>query len=146
MANFNPTAVKKISNGKSAVIVCGDAGAEPIPVSVSESTPGLKVFKDGNAVGNPGSDVTVITDTVPVGKTWQLSRLQVSAYRAGKVTVEAGGSIIGTLRTGASAFNPVFEWNPARVIAAGTLVEVKYTQRNGTGASDVEAYLMITEV
>jgi hypothetical protein len=48
------------------------------------------------------------------------------------------------LRTGTSGFNPVFEWDPGRSLAAGTLVEVKYNQRDGS-ASDVEAFLMLIE-
>lgn len=106
---------------------------------------GVSVYYDATATGTPGIEQTLITFSVPAGKTHELKRLQVSSFRAGKFVVEAGGSIIGTIRSGAAEFNPVFEWDPGRSISAGTLVEVKYTQRADSGASDVEAFLMLIE-
>ena len=131
------------SAGKTAVRVCADT--DPLPVTFSGATGGTKIHVDGSGTGIAGSAVTLISFSVPVSTTRRLTKVIVSCRRSGLVEIEAGGARIGTKRISAAEMDAVFEWNPTRDIAAGTIVEVKYTQFQGTG-SDVDAHLMATDV
>ena len=63
--------------GKVAVRICADA-SDPIPVSLVANTPGLAVQKDDSRVSTPGAQQTLISFTVPIGKTHELKRLNIS--------------------------------------------------------------------
>lgn len=133
-------------NGGQTAVRIFNSPSDPITVSLTSSTAGMNVFKDSSGtLSTPGIQQTLITYSVPVGKTHELKTLNLSTFQPGTIVIEAGGSIIGKMRSAASAINPTFKWEPGRSFSAGTLIEVKYTQRSGTAASDVDAYLMLIE-
>ncbi len=119
---------------------------DPVPVTLSTISSGTKKFFDATQVAStPGVQQTLITTVVAVGKTLQLCRLNMSTRQPGCVVIEAGGSTIGLLNTGASGLNAKFQWTPSRPIAAGVTINVKFKQFGSTPISEVSAYLMATE-
>ncbi len=105
---------------------------------------GAPFFADAQTLTTPGVEQTLITTIVPVGKTRHLSKLVVSCSTRGAFIIEAGGSVIGSGRTGAAEKNSVFEWVPRREVAAGVTIDVKHTAASGP-VSDIEAYLMAAD-
>lgn len=127
--------------GKTAVNITACA---PIPVTLSGATAGTKIHLSGNDVTD-GTSQTLISTTVGVGKTLSLSKVSFSTTIDGKGTIEIAGSVVGTVRTNGATQNPSFVWDPTKAATAGQLVEVKFISFQPR-ATDIEAYLMATEV
>lgn len=133
---------KETPAGKTAVRVCVDSDT-PVPVVLSAGG-GAAFFADAQTLTTPGVEQTLITTTVPVGKIRHLSKVIVSCSTRGAFVIEAGGSVIGSGRTGAAEKNTFFEWVPRREVAAGVTIDIKHTAASGV-ASDIEAYLMAAD-
>ena len=109
------------------------------------SGPSEGISLDYSGSTNPGTEETLITTAVPAGKTRYLSKVVVVSSTRGCFTIEAGGSVIASGRTGAGDRNAFFLWSPRRHIAEGVTIEVKHTAASETPTSDIEAYLMATD-
>lgn len=103
------------------------------------------IFLDYSGSTVPGSNETLITTAVPAGKTRYLSKVVVVTSTRGCFTIEAGGSVIASGRTGAGERNAFFLWSPRRHIAEGVTIEVKHEAASETPTSSIEAYLMATD-
>jgi len=118
---------------------------EPIPVAFS--VPGVPVFMDSPSnLSNPGSNVTLIDVTVPVGVTRYLTTFVIACRVEGTVQILSGASVILSGRTGPASPTFSFSWNPSRPIPTGTEIKVQFKAVVGTPIRDVEAYLIATDV
>lgn len=107
---------------------------------------GDPVFTDVQDLTTPGVEQTLFTFAVPALTTRNLFTLKVTCRLPTTFNLYAGGAIIATGRTGAGMPNASFVWSPVRAIATGTTVELKLLARSGVPATDVEAYLMSSDV
>jgi hypothetical protein len=124
----------------------GNKTTEPIPVFVADEEPGVPFFDEGFDVTDPGNDVTLITTTVPALTTRNLFRIIVTCRIEGVMTILDGATQIGSGRTGAAKPDSVIEWNPRRPVSTGNTITVKFKARTGSAVSDVEAYLMASDI
>lgn len=120
----------------------GDNGV--IPVSVSEAGDALAL--SAQTISTPGTEQTLITSTVPAGKVYKLSMAIVTCRQRAEYVIDIDGAIIGSGRTGASNLKDLFPWSPRRSVAAGETVSLKFTAASDTVPSNVEAYLMGSEL
>ena len=124
----------------------GKQGCLTIDGNVTTLPPGDGTFVDVQTVTTPGVEQTLFSFAVPAGKTRNLTSLKVSCRLPTNFYLTAGGATIASGRTGAGNPNAKFDWSPVRGIAAGTTVELKMLARSGLPATDVEAYLMSSDV
>lgn len=103
-------------------------------------------FYSENQILTNGLLQPVITEVVPVGKTRSLTQVVVSCRQPGIFFVKINGTIVGTGRTGAGNPNANFIWMPSRAAVAGDTITVEFIQSYGPSGSDVEAYLMGTDI
>lgn len=115
-----------------------------LPVSVSEA--GDLVHLAANDVSTPGAAQDLITDTVPVGKTRKMTQVVVCCRSHGSYVVTSDSDIIGSGRTGPANPKDIFTWAPRKSEAAGKLLKVTFTANVESPSSDVEAYLMASDV
>lgn len=115
-----------------------------IPVSASEA--GDAVHDTFTGISTPGIEQTLITSTVPVGKKRKMTRIYMTGRQPGTYKVEDGSGIIATGRIGAARLVDVFRWEPRLELAAGTTITMKFTSLAGAPASDIEAYLMASDL
>jgi hypothetical protein len=115
-------------------------------IPVSESEAGDPVFEDAQSVTTPGIEQTLISTTVPALKLRKLKKVIVTCRQPGKYKIDDGSVIIGSGRTGAANLDSEFKWEPRRDITAGTTLNVKFTADSASPASDVEAYLMASDL
>ena len=101
------------SNGDTAVRV-SNLGGDPLEVTVTSSTPGVKIHETGSSTGTS----TVISTAVPASKTWMVTKVIASSRRSGLIEVKAGGSTIGSKRISPATMGVEFEWSPTRDITA----------------------------
>lgn len=127
--------------GKFFFIRCEDG---TIPVSFSEA--GDPVHLKFAGVSTPGVEQTLITDTVPVGKKRRMSKIYMTGRQPGTYKLEDGSGIIATGRIGAARLVDTFSWEPRVELVAGTTITLKFTSLSGTPASDIEAYVMASDL
>ena len=124
----------------------GKKGCLTIDGDITTSDPGTPVFTDAQDLTTPGVEQTLFTFAVPALTTRNLTSLKVACRLPTTFNLYAGGAIIATGRTGAGIPNASFVWTPVRAIATGTTIELKLLARAGLPATDVEAYLMSSDV
>lgn len=124
----------------------GKQGCLTIDGNVTTLPPGDGDFVDAQTVTTPGVEQTLFSFAVPAGKTKNLTSLKVSCRLPTNFYLTAGGATIASGRTGAGHPNAKFDWSPVRGIAAGTTIELKLLAKSGVPATDVEAYLMSSDV
>ena len=88
----------------------------------------------------------IVEATVPVGKTWQILRLQghCRAYGYFEVFVDSTKLSGIRLNSGPSSENPLHKFEPYHALAAGKKIKVKYTHSFGPSV-DVGAIIYFTE-
>lgn len=92
----------------------------------------------------PSSTITLITASVPVGKTWRIRRLECQCRAFGFFEVFVDSLRIAKVNSDAACQNGNFIFDPYDVAIAGEVIEVKYTETHGP-AVDVSAVLFTTE-
>lgn len=103
-------------------------------------------FFDGDETTDPGNPVSVISETVPAGKVWQLSQFLGSCSLDGEFEVEIGITNVGGGETGSGVINLYFPWFPGRPMTAGQTVTVTFTQSaDVTCTTNVRGHLQLTE-
>lgn len=115
-----------------------------IPITISESGDSIHLRYSG--VSTPGLEQTLITTTVPAGKQRKLTKLYVTGRQPATYKLSNGVDTIASGRIGPAKLVDVFRWEPRESIAAGTTLTLTLTSLSGTGASDVEAYLMASDL
>jgi len=94
----------------------------------------------------PGVAQTLISETVPAGKTWYLHTARISSRMDIKWEVKVAGAVAASGRSGAGHPDSPHQWHPAKSVAASTLITVEILSRSGQPVADVEAYLSAAEV
>ena len=115
-----------------------------IPVGISEA--GDEIHLRYSGVSTPGIEQTLILDTVPVGKERKMTKLYITGRHPGTYRLDDGSDIIASGRIGPGRLVDVFRWEPRLTRSAGVTFTLKFTALSGTPASDVEAYLMASDL
>lgn len=110
----------------------------------SSTTQTEPFFFDFSDVISGDAAVTLISYSVLVGQTLDLSHLEVSCRLESVIEAQQNGQVIATLRTGAAQPKDSLIWYPNRVLIAGDLIEIIITKRTGTPDVSVGAHLMGT--
>jgi hypothetical protein len=106
---------------------------------------GTATFFDDERASTPGSEQTLVSESVPVGKKWTLYQLQLNSSRDAKIQVKIGSTLVGSGTIGAGDNNLFFSWFPGRPMAATETVTVLYDQNSSTPTTTVRAHLQLTE-
>jgi hypothetical protein len=115
-------------------------------IPVSESEAGDPVHEGAQSITTPGLEQTLISSTVPLAKIRKLKKVIVTCRQPGKYTIDDGSVIIGSGRTGAANLDSEFKWEPRRDFSAGTTLNLKFIADGSSPASDIEAYLMASDL
>jgi len=114
----------------------------------SGGAPGIpKQFTTTNGLETtPGTEQTIISETVPTGKIWHLIETDMMCRAFGSFKIEVAGTRVGSGRTG-SHDNPMqkYTWNPYYDATAGQIVVVKYCGNTNSSKRALEGYLKLTE-
>lgn len=106
---------------------------------------GDPIYFDDESATTPGTEQTVISETVPTGKKWQLSQIQMNCCQNGEITIFIGSSLIGSGIISPGEQNFFLNWFPGRPMTAGETVAVKFRQISGTNSKTVRSHLQLTE-
>jgi hypothetical protein len=125
----------------------GNKDTESIPVRVVSGSGVAKSFPVTIAT-TPGTEQTVITETVPVGKKWTLVSLQgvsnfATTYRS--FLDDTPDVLIGSTRTGPGKPSARFEFDDTQKLSSGATVLVKLKAGAWTPIVDAEVYLHYLE-
>lgn len=133
----NPNSVfKDPIDGKFYTRVSSDG--KPIPVTFTAGTPFVE-YGSVSSVAN-GISTTVLSYTVPAGKTLLLSKVEVSGCNVAEYSVTINAVTKGVRRTYWGNFNADFEYNDLSV-ATGLVVLIKVIH-NRPLAGDFDATLI----
>lgn len=102
---------------------------------------GDEAHKAGSSVTVPGSEVDLISYTVPAGKIFNMLGAYVSCFQDGTMRVKINSSVVCTLRTGPGCPDASFFWIKPRKATEGQTVCVGFEALADSSPSDVEAYL-----
>lgn len=114
-------------------------------VSLGSFYNGVLALNSASTITTPGVQQTLISYSVPATKTHALHRVVVSCRQDGKAVLEVNSVIVGVMRTSPSKIDSFFVWTPPQVVATGILIELKFTSRSGSAASDLDAFIMADE-
>lgn len=101
---------------------------------------GTPFFSSNQTVTTPGSEQTLLSETVGVGDTLILKAVRLSCRRQITYKILVDSVVIGSGRIGPGKLNDDFTFLVENAIAAGSTIEVKATALSGP-VSDVEVYL-----
>ena len=101
--------------------------------------------KSGPGVSSPGSEITLITESVPSGKIWNLLGAYGTCFQDGTMRVKINGVVVGSSRTVAGSPNAYFPWVKPKTATSGQVVSVTFQALSDTPPSDVETYLDVAE-
>lgn len=122
------------------------AAALSVPKRLTFMPPGAPHFKDVVDNTTPGSEQTLLSETVPVGVTRNLLQVVVVCRMEGSFLITANGQAIGSGRTSGSTPNVVFGFNPWRPIPEGQEIAITFCQSFCSVPVKVEAYLQATDL
>lgn len=132
-------------NPARAVIVENDL-SDPIPVNIVDGEPGTPKHFTSGELSTDGTLQTLISETVPASKIYDLYSVRVICRTHGKFIILQNGSLIGSGRTGPSLGElSVFQWTPRFPAVAADVIEVKFQTLSGAPINEVEAYLQVSE-
>jgi hypothetical protein len=120
-------------------------GTEPIPVSLTDIETGNSIHQYNQIATDPGNDVTILTTSVPAGKTWAVSNVDVTCRIEGVGYLKIAGITVGSFRTGAAKPRDKIEFNPRIQADAGDSIEVVFKARTGSPITDVESLFQALE-
>jgi hypothetical protein len=133
-------------DGKTAVRVLlypGENG-EPIPVYFVE-TPGDEQVYPVRLTTTPGTEVSMISLTVPALKKWYLSRLELSCRVDAIFNIYVNAAWIGAKRSASGAPNASFSFSPREPISSGDTIEITVEAAPYVPASSADLTLMLIE-
>lgn len=134
------------SEGNIGVNTCSEIRlptGESLPVFFRLS--GVGKFFDADTVSTPGTEQTLISHTVSVGKNIDLVRLEASCRQSGTFRILVDGSQVGKIRVGPGFPNGDFRFEVLRNASSGVTIEVKFLAPTWVAASDINAHLMTLE-
>lgn len=97
-----------------------------------------------SGISTPGTPITAISETCPVGKLWKVLEVLVVSRAYSNFTVTRDALAIGAGKNGPASENVTFTWKPYASIAEGEIIEVLYTQTIGP-AVDIDVFVFISE-
>jgi len=103
-------------------------------------------FTEASTITTPGILQTLITFVVPVSTTRRLHKVVVTTRQRGFFRIFIDATVVGSGRTGPAAMNVEFLWNPLRPAVAGSTIKIEFTAASDTPVSDIEAYLMASDI
>lgn len=124
----------------------GEAGIQDVRVvgNVAIGEPGDALFQDFSGTSTPGIEQTLISYTVPVGKTLNLLSVYVISRQESSFKIEGDSLLIGSGRTGPANPMGLFEYRIARSFSSGKLINIKAAVRAGAPPANIECYLQGT--
>lgn len=124
----------------------GEDGIQDVRVvgNVSIGEPGDPLFQDFSGLSTPGIEQTLISYTVPAGKTLNLLAVYVISRQESTFKIEGDSALIGSGRTGPANPMGLFEYRIARSFSSGKLINIKASVRAGAAPGDIECYLQGT--
>jgi hypothetical protein len=138
-----PIACYDEDNGQLFFLRCKDGA---LNVSVD---PDAGIFREGQEddINNSSNPNLLDSFSVPAGKDYLMSTVNVSTFIDGVFTLKAGGAIIAKGRTGPSQVNAKFQFIPVRTIATGTTITLEFDQVYETPSDTcVDWHLSLSEV
>jgi hypothetical protein len=121
-------------------IKVGPTPGHPLEVVLLDSEPGDPFFYESIDDTDPGTEKTLISDTVSVTERF-LSQMIVSCRIESVFTLKVDGAIKGRARTSAAQPNDSFLWNPRFSVLSGSTIEITVKARTGSPITDCEAFL-----
>lgn len=112
----------------------------------SPDTSGVRFFESTQTVTIPGTEQTLISETVGAGLNINLLDCQVSCVREGLLKIYVNSAVIGSARTGPGNPNALFLWTPFHTVLVGETIAVKFTASSWTPVTNVEVYLQGREI
>lgn len=106
---------------------------------------GGPLFIDGEALTTPGSQQTLVTSVVPVGKTYILSKIHISGSLGGKWIADIDSGIIGAGRIASGSPDSTLEFIPRRKVLATETLRLRFRAKPGP-ASDVNFHIMLAVI
>lgn len=124
----------------------GEDGIQDVRVvgNVAIGEPGEPVFADYAGTSTPGTEQTLISYTVPVGKTLNLLAVYVISRQESSFRIEGDSALIGSGRTGPANPMGLFEYRIARSFSAGKLINIKASVRASAPPADIECFMQGT--
>lgn len=116
-------------------------------IDVDVSGPGVgKVLEASDTLAATGPAVVVLSESVPVGKTWTVRYGEVLCRGYGRWdlfidAVRVGGGVTGPAREQSRHTAP-----PTLNASAGQVVEVRYTYSNGPAGMPIDAFIGVSEI
>jgi hypothetical protein len=120
---------------KTAVRVCGDALADPIPITFAAGTV-VSTYAEISSLA-ASTLTTIVSYTVPALKKFQMDQVQVSGCNVATYTVLEDATTISKKRSYWADFNQEFDFFGLE-FAAGKVITVKVIHER-TGPGDFEA-------
>jgi len=115
-----------------------------IPVGISEAGESIHLAYQG--VTTPGIEQTIITSTVAAGIERKLTKISVTGRHPVTYKLDNGSDIIASGRIGPAKLVDIFRWEPRYTLSAGATLSLKITALSGSPASDIEAYVMASDI
>lgn len=112
------------------------------PKSVNFVLAGEPKFFEYEGVTAPGVQ-TLISQVVPVGKKFNLTQAMVVCRRDTHIRISINDTLIGSMKTGPSEANVLFNWYPSKQVVSGETVKIESTAPIAN--VDIEAFLQLTE-
>lgn len=116
--------------------------AEALGVDTATADPH---FNSTSNATTPGTEQTLISETVPAGTIRELSRITTVCRQEATGQIKVDGALIGSFRTGPAVPSGVFEWIPRYPVSAGQEIEVLFTARTGAPISTVDCHLQAVD-
>lgn len=104
-----------------------------------------KVLQATSAI-SVGPEVTILTGTVPAGKTWRVRYSELVCRGHGRWRLLLDGVRIGGGLTSAAREHDRVSLPSGLKATAGQILEVKYTYGHGPANIDIDAFIGVTEV
>ena len=125
-------------------------GGSETPVYLTEAAE-IKRYGSGkdfeySGLSTPGLDQTLIDVTVPTGKRWELTKVQMNCRFESYYEVLIDDNHKGSGRTGPANPEGYFSWEHEKIANAGQNIKVKFCQNVNTPQITIGGYLNLTEI
>lgn len=138
-----PIAIYDTVQGK-FFLLRGSGGA----LAVDPEGTGEGLVKDGflSLPIAPAVAATVLSETVPAGKTWRLRSARAACGGYGEWNVYNGAVRIGGGRTSPAQQSDTWAFPAGTVATSGQTITILYTYNHGPASTRVDAFLGVTEI
>lgn len=98
-----------------------------------------------DANSTPGTEQTLISETVPVGKKWSMWQTTLTHRFESDARVLLNSGLVDGVRTGPANYNPFLMFGPPVPMVAGDVVEFKFRALLGEPINNIKASVVVTE-